>query len=105
MLKLVAGDVETNPGPMVSALSSNIHHSNMLFQDQDANVPKTKKDKNENCSNCEFLRCKILEPQGSREESNPDQFVVELSTTFDAGNTTDSSYFSGTDWIPLMYNV
>lgn len=78
----------------------------MLFQDQgklpDANVLKTKNDKKGNCSNCEYLWCKILEPQGSREESNLDQFVVELLTTFDGGNTTDSSYFFTTSVLSGM---
>ena len=31
MLLLVAGDVETNPGPMVSAFSSNISHFKIYF--------------------------------------------------------------------------
>ena len=71
----------------------------MCLQDQvslsDADVPKTtkRKKKNETCSNCEKLRCKILEPHGSREESNLDQFVAEFSSDFAGGNTTDSSNF------------
>ena len=69
----------------------------MSFQDQlpDVGVPVTTKRKNkrESCSNCDFLRCKILEPQGSREESNLDQFVAEFSSDFVGGNTTDGSNF------------
>ena len=83
LLLLVAGDVETNPGPMVSAPSSNIWEFNMYSQDQgslpDVDVPTKRKTKNKSCSNCESLRCKILEPRGSREESNLDQFVAEFS--------------------------
>ena len=65
LLQLIAGDVETNPGPM--AVSFSFHQpstSIMSFQDQlpDVGVPVTtkRKNKNESCSNCDFLRCKIL---------------------------------------------
>ena len=97
LLQLIAGDVETNPGPMAVSFSFQPSTSIMFFQDQlpDVDVPVTtkRKNKNESCSNCDFLRCKILEPQGSREESNLDQFVAEFSSDFVGGNTTDGSNF------------
>ena len=97
LLQLIAGDVETNPGPMAVSFSFQPSTSIMFLQDQlpDVGVPVTTRRKNnrESCSNCDFLRCKILEPQGSREESNLDQFVAEFSSDFVGGNTTDGSNF------------
>ena len=61
--------------------------------DVDVNQTPIGAEGDQGCSNCDFLRCKILEPQGSREESNLDQFVDEFSTDFFGGNTTDGSNF------------
>ena len=64
LLQLIAGDVETNPGPMAVSFSFQPSTFFMFFQDQlpDVDVPVTtkRKNKNESCSNCDFLRCKIL---------------------------------------------
>ena len=42
---------------------------------------------------CRALRCKRLEPRGSLEESNLDEFVNEMSSSFEGGNTTERSTF------------
>ena len=64
LLQLIAGDVETNPGPMAVSFSFQPSTSIMFLQDQlpDVGVPATtkKNNKRESCSNCDFLRCKIL---------------------------------------------
>ena len=42
---------------------------------------------------CRALRCKRLDPRGSLEESNLDEFVNEMSSGFEGGNTTERSTF------------
>ena len=42
---------------------------------------------------CRALRCKRLDPRGSLEESNLDEFVNEMSSSFEGGNTTERSTF------------
>ena len=42
---------------------------------------------------CVALRCRKLEPMGSLEESNLDEFVNEMSSSFEGGNTTERSTF------------
>merc|ERR1712012_109436 len=52
-----------------------------------------KKKKRREC--CVALRCKKLEPRGSLEESNLDEFVNELSCGFEGCNTSGRSTFQG----------
>ena len=56
-----------------------------------ATADKEAKKKTKEC--CTALRCKRLDPRGSLEESNLAEFVNELSSGFEGGNTTERSTF------------
>ena len=56
-----------------------------------ATADKGAKKKTREC--CRALRCKRLDPRGSLEESNLDEFVNEMSNVFEGGNTTERSTF------------